>query len=88
MIARAVFDLGLSYSARRRVSRSENNDRDRTSDRHSVTLSQEIPGGVDLSLTGTAIQDDIANTQQGDISLTLSKVLLGFSFFRYSSTSI
>ena len=77
MIARAAFDLGLSLTSRHTEAKDEAGVRDTTSDRQSLTLSQEIPGGFTLSTTGTATLNDIDNTQQGDLSITLSKVLLG-----------
>lgn len=69
IIARAAFDLGLSFTSTR-------DDEDRENS-HRATLSQDIPGGFNLSATGRFSNDDIANTQQSDLSVTLSKVLLG-----------
>ena len=69
IIARAAFDLGVSV-------RSVRDDESR-SNSHSATLSQEIPGGVTISATGDVSTDEIANSQQSDLSVTVSKVLLG-----------
>jgi outer membrane protein len=77
IIARAAFDLGLRVTSRRSEGLNDNHVRDITTNTHSLTLSQEIPGGVDLSTTGSFTQDNIDNDQQGDLSITVSKVLLG-----------
>ena len=69
IIARAAFDLGISV-----VSSRGDEDRSNT---HRATISQEIPGGFTLSSTGRYTSDEIANTQQSDLSVTLSKALLG-----------
>ena len=69
IIARAAFDLGISFTSTR-----DDEDRENT---HRATISQDIPGGFNLSTTGRFSNDDIANTQQSDLSVTLSKVLLG-----------
>ena len=69
IIARAAFDLGISVTSTR-------DDEDRENS-HRATLSKDIPGGVTLSSTGRFTSDELANTQQSDISVTLSKVLLG-----------
>lgn len=69
IIARAAFDLGITV-----VSSRGDEDRENS---HRVTLAQEIPGGFTLSTTGRLDTDEISNTQQSDLSVTLSKILLG-----------
>ena len=69
LISRAAFDLGISFISSR-------NDEDRANS-HRATISQDIPGGFTLSSTGRYTSDEIANTQQSDLSVTLSKALLG-----------
>lgn len=68
-IQRAVFDLSISGGASRNLEFKEN--------RSDVTLSQELPGGIDIAASGSLNSDDQDNTQDSALSLAISKQLLG-----------
>ncbi|MCM8532550.1 MAG: TolC family protein [Lentisphaeraceae bacterium] len=68
-IQRAVFDLSLSGGAARNLEYKENSS--------DLTLSQELPGGVDISASGSLDSDDQENSQDSSLSLAISKKLLG-----------
>ena len=69
VIAKAAFDLGLSLTSKRNTESQV--------DTHTVSLNQEIPGGFNLKVSGSGQVNDISNTQSADLSVALSKVLLG-----------
>jgi len=69
IIAKAAFDLGISL-------RSQQNT-ETLVDSHSLTLNQQIPGGFSLNVNGRTSFNDISNTQDANLSIVLSKVLLG-----------
>jgi outer membrane protein len=69
IIARAAFDLGINIGS------TKNTETQR--DGHAISLNQEIPGGIDLTARASATYDDIENTDSSDLSLTISKQLLG-----------
>ena len=69
IIARAAFDLSLTMKNTRNV--------ETLVDSHKLTLNQKIPGGFSFSASGDTALNDISNTQSADLSVTISKVILG-----------